>query len=107
MSDLDQFERKTFMEDAIDLGAARQLVGVHLVSGALDAFFKVNTKLLHHPESSSAQETMDIIYFLDNKLVLAVTFNKLTAVRLWSCEWDRSSGRKFLYSSTSFSSDRS
>lgn len=38
------------MEDAVDLGATRQLIGVYLVPRALNALLKVHTKLLHHPE---------------------------------------------------------
>lgn len=38
------------MEDAVDLGATRQLISVYLVPRALNALLKVHTKLLHHPE---------------------------------------------------------
>lgn len=45
------------MEEAVDLGATRQLIGVYLVPRALDAFLKVHTKLLHHPDKGQAQKT--------------------------------------------------
>lgn len=56
-TNLDQFEGKAFMEDAVDLGATRQLIGVHLVPRALNALLKVYTKLLHHPDRRQAQKT--------------------------------------------------
>ena len=48
-SHLDQLEGETLVEDAVDPGPARQLVGVDLVPRALDAFLKVHRELLHHP----------------------------------------------------------
>lgn len=48
------------MKDAVDLGSTRQLVGVHLVPGALNTLLKVHTKLLHHPvEVQEEQMTSD------------------------------------------------
>ncbi len=45
------------MENAVDLGATRQLIGVHLVPRALNALLKVHPKLLHHPDKGRAQKT--------------------------------------------------
>ena len=46
---LDEFEGEALMKDAVDLGSAGQVGGVHLISRPLDALFKVHAELLHHP----------------------------------------------------------
>lgn len=43
------------MEDTVDPGTTQQLVGVHLVPRALNALFKVHTKLLDHPDNEQAK----------------------------------------------------
>lgn len=47
---LHQFKGETLMEDAVDPSSSRQLIGVNLVSRAFNAFLKVHSKLLDHPE---------------------------------------------------------
>ena len=49
---LDQLKGEALVEDAVDLGSARQLLSVHLVPGALDALLKVHAELLHHPATT-------------------------------------------------------
>ena len=53
---LDEFKWEAFVEEAVDLGAARKLVGVHLVPRAFNALLEVHTKLLHHPDKGEAQK---------------------------------------------------
>lgn len=64
------------MEEAVDLGAARQLVGVHLVPGAFNALLKVHTKLLHHPDKGDAQKTQDLQLQLNPSLRSTPKFKK-------------------------------
>lgn len=46
---LDQLKREALVEDAVDLGSARQLDGVHLIARTFDALLEVHRELLNHP----------------------------------------------------------
>lgn len=92
------------MKDSVDLGTTGQVGGIHLVSRPFNTLLKVHTKLLHHP-THSGNLISDIhrvdTWFISVNLPMCINTN-----------WSRalvflvgSSGRKFLYSSTSFSSD--
>lgn len=110
---LNQLKRKALVEDAIDPRSPRQLHRVHLISRTLDALLEIHGKLLHHP--------------LETERILPVTHRR-TFWQKHMCVWagnagnastgdtycsralvlrDGSSGRKCLYSSTSFSMDSS
>lgn len=104
---LHQLEGEALMKDPVDLCTTGQVGGIHLISRPLYALLKVHTKLLHHPIKVT-QHTLGVSSYW---------FNMHLHVCIWvyvGTDWSKalvlrvgSSGRKFLYSSTSFSSERS
>lgn len=102
---LHQLKRKALMEDAVDLCTTRQIGGIHLVSRSLYALLKVHAKLLNHPTKVHIEHVFNLLLFWVH---LNIWICKCTVDTDWSKALvlrAGSSGRKFLYSSTSFSSD--
>lgn len=57
---LDQFEREPFMEDAVDPRSAWELVGLDLVTRALDTLLKIHRELLHHPGEIREEDALNV-----------------------------------------------
>lgn len=101
---LHQFKGETLMEDAVNPSSSWQLIGINLVSRAFNAFLKVHGKLLDHPERKQKAWSGShgwAVISREGHTAEATYWSRALVLRAGS------SGRKFLYSSTSFSMERS
>lgn len=92
------------MEDTVNPSSSWQLIGINLVAGAFDTFLKVHSKLLDHPtrkQKAGSRRHGWTVASREGHAVKATHWSRALVLRAGS------SGRKFLYSSTSFSMERS
>lgn len=92
---LHQLKGEALVENAVDLGAARQVGCVHLIPRTLDAFFKVHCKLLHHPagtHSGEKQRPGVVGSAKHDRVCVFVCACALTAARPWFCASGRQVG---------------